>query len=334
MGEWASVDKRRPWGEALLAHDAAALAKCGGKRGHAVVVEVEDGGGSCGAAGDTADLLDVVALERDWGGQDEGVESWEVHALASDLRHGDEHQAGRGGEQLAGCCAVFRVLRAVKGEDGDGQVGVVASEERFERGDVLAALHQDEDVLTTGGGAGDGFGDESVAGGVGGKGVAEAGPAEVRLVEGELGGLHDVVLWARALNLHGVTDRTAVKRLESVKPVGAERSRGKPGDEANIEVREYAGKPGGDDAVALVDDDVAVVGEEIRPGVGAADRLGCDDVDVAAELFRLTAVLADGGALRGAVCGALEEGGERVAPLAGELHVGNDDGGGYLSLRD
>ena len=86
--------------------------------------------------------------------------------------------------------------------------------------------------------------------------------------------------------------------------------------------------------MALVDNDVAVVGEEIRPRVGATDRLGCDDVDVAAELFRLTAVLADCGALCGAVFGAFEEGGERVAPLGGELHVGNDDGGGYLSLRD
>ena len=211
-GDRAGVDKRKPWGEALLAHDAAALAECGGKRGHAVVVEVEDGRGSCGVAGDAADLLDDVAFERDWGGQDEGVESWEVHALAGDLRHGDEHEPWRGGERLAGCCAVFRLLRAVQGEDGDRKVGVVAGEERFERGDVLATLHQDEDVLTTGGGAGDGFSDESVAGGVGGKGVVEVGPVEVRLVEGELGGLHDVVLWTRALNLHGVTDRAADKR--------------------------------------------------------------------------------------------------------------------------
>lgn len=120
VGDRASVDRRKPWGEALLSHVAAALAECGAKRGHAVVVEVEDGGGSCGAAGDTADLLDDVAFERDWGGQDEGVESREVHALAGDLRHGDEHETGRGGERLAGCCAVFRVLRAVKSEDGDG----------------------------------------------------------------------------------------------------------------------------------------------------------------------------------------------------------------------
>ena len=61
------------WGEALGADDGAALAECGGKCGDAVVVEVENRGGGRGAAGDTADLLDDVAFERDWCGENERV---------------------------------------------------------------------------------------------------------------------------------------------------------------------------------------------------------------------------------------------------------------------
>ncbi len=90
VGDRASVDRRKPWGEALLSHVAAALAECGAKRGHAVVVEVEGGG----ALDDAADLLDDVAFERDWGREDEGVESREVYAFAGDLRRGHEHDAG------------------------------------------------------------------------------------------------------------------------------------------------------------------------------------------------------------------------------------------------
>lgn len=213
MGELASVEKRKPrlLGEAFGADDGAALAECGGKRGDVVVVEVENRGGGRGSAGDATDLLDDVAFERDWGGEDERVESREVHALAGDLGHGDEHEAGCGGEGFAGVAAVFRVLRAVEREDGDREIGVVAGEECFECGDVLAALDEDEDVHAAGDGAGDGLGDEGVAGLVG---------------------------------------------CES-------------GDEAGVEVGEYAGEAGGTDAVALVDDEVAVVGEELRAGVGA-----------------------------------------------------------------
>ena len=328
MGDRASVEKRKPrlLGEALGADDGAALAECGGEGGDEVVVEVENRGGGCGAAGDAADLLDDVAFERDWGGEDEGVESREVHALAGDLGHGDEYEAGRGGECFAGGAAVFCVLRAVEGEDGDREIGVVAGEECFECGDVLAALDEDEDVHAAGGGAGDGLGDEGVAGWVGGECVVEVGPVEVGLVVGELGGLHDVVLWAGALELHGVAYGAADQRQECVEAVGAERGGGQSSDEADVEVCENAGEAGGADAVALVDDEVAVVGEELRAGVGATDRLGGDDVDVAAELLRLAAVLADGG--------AVEEGGECVAPLGGELHVGDDDGGGDLAVRD
>lgn len=161
MEDLASVEKRKPrlLGEALGADDGAALAECGGKRGDVVVVEVENRGGGRGAAGDAADLLDDVAFERDWGGEDERVESREVHALACDLRHGDEYEAGSGGECFAGGAAVFRVLRAMEGEDGDREVGVVAGEECCECGDVLAALDQDEDVHAAGCCAGDGLGD-------------------------------------------------------------------------------------------------------------------------------------------------------------------------------
>ena len=131
MGNLASVDKRKPrlLSEALGADDGAALAECGGEGGDEVVVEVENRGGGRGAAGDAADLLDDVAFERDWGGEGERVESREVHALASDLCHGDEYEAGCGGECFAGGAAVFGVLCAVEREDGDREVGVVAGEE-------------------------------------------------------------------------------------------------------------------------------------------------------------------------------------------------------------
>lgn len=328
MGDLASVEKRKPrlLGEALGADGGAALAECGGEGGDEVVVEVENRGGGRGAAGDAADLLDDVAFECDWGGEDERVEGREIDALAGDLGHGDEDETGRGGEGFAGGAAVFRVLRAVEGEDRDRQVGVVASEECFECGDVLAALDQDEDVHAAGGGAGDGLGDEGVAGWVGGECVVEVGPVEVGLVVGELGGLYDVVLRPGALELHGVADGAADERQECVEAVGAERGGGQPGDEADVEVCEYAGEAGGADAVALVDDEVAVVGEKLCAGVGAADRLGGDDVDIAAELLRLAAELADGG--------VGEEGGECFAPLDSELHVGDDDGGGDSAVRD
>ena len=95
-GELLGVDKQRLWlfGEALGAYDGAALAECGGKRGDVVVVEVENRGGGLCAAGDAADLLDDVALERNWGGENERVECWQIHALAGDLRHGDEYETG------------------------------------------------------------------------------------------------------------------------------------------------------------------------------------------------------------------------------------------------
>ena len=80
------------------ADDGAALAEGGGEGGDEVVVEVENRGGVRGAGGDVAGLLDDVAFERDWGGEDGRVEGWEVHAFAGDLSHGDEHEAGRGGE--------------------------------------------------------------------------------------------------------------------------------------------------------------------------------------------------------------------------------------------
>ena len=91
------------------------------------------------------------------------------------------------------------------------------------------------------------------------------------LVVGELGGLHDVVFRAGVLDLHGVADGAADQREECVEAVGAERGGGQPGDEADV------------------------VGEELCVGVGADDRLGGDDVDVAIEFLRLAAVLADGG---------------------------------------
>lgn len=50
--------------------------------------------------------------------------------------------------------------------------------------------------------------------------------------------------------------------------------------------------------MAFVDDDVAVVGEELCTRVGTADGLCGDDVDLAAELLRLAPVLADGGVSR------------------------------------
>ena len=78
--------------------------------------------------------------------------------------------------------------------------------------------------------------------------------------------------------------------------------------------------------MALIDDEVAVVGEELRARVSAADRLGGDDVDVAAEVLRLAAELAE--------CGVGKESGESFAPLGGDLHVGDDDGGGNLAVCD
>ena len=160
-GELVGVGEQRLWlfGEALGADDGATLAECGGERGDVVVVEVENRGGCLGAAGDAADLLDDVAFERDWGGENERVECWQIHALAGDLRHRDEYETGCGVELFAGGAAVFRLLCAVEGEDGDWEIQVIAGEERFERGDVLAALDQDEDVHAAGGGAGDGLGD-------------------------------------------------------------------------------------------------------------------------------------------------------------------------------
>lgn len=281
------VGKQKLWlfGEALGADDGAALAECGGEGGDVVVVEVENRGGGLGAAGDTADLLDDVAFERDWGGKNERVECWEVYALAGDLRHGDEYETGCGVELFAGDAAVFRVLRTVEGEDGDQEIRVVADEECFECGDVLAALDQDEDVHATGSGAGDCLGDKGVAGLVGGKRVVEVGPVEVGLIKGELGGLYDVVLRAGALDLHGVADGTADKRQEFVEAVGAKRGGGQPSDEADVEVCKYTGKAGGADAVAFINDDVAVVGKELCARVGAADGLGGDDVYVAAEFL-------------------------------------------------
>ena len=77
---------------------------------------------------------------------------------------------------------------------------------------MLAALDQDEDVHAAGGGAGDSLGDQGVAGRIGGERVVEVGPVEVRLVVGELGGLHVVVLRAGALDLHGVADGSTDKR--------------------------------------------------------------------------------------------------------------------------
>ena len=286
-GELVGVDRQKLWlfGEALGSDDGAALAECGGEGGDVVIVEVENRGGGLGAAGDAADLLDDVAFECDWGGEDERVECWQIHALAGDLRHGDEYETGCGVELFTGGAAVFRVLRAVKGEDGDREIRVVAGEECFECGDVLAALDQHEDVHAAGGGAGDCLGDKGVAGLVGGKRVVEVGPVEVGLIKGELGGLYNVVLRAGALDLHGVADGAADKWQEFVEAVGAKRGGGEPGDEADVEVCEYAGKAGGADAVAFINDDVAVVGKELRAGVGAADGLGGDDVYVAAEFL-------------------------------------------------
>lgn len=106
---------------------------------------------------------------------------------------------------------------------------------------------------------------------VGGKRVVEVGPVEVGLIKGELGGLYNVVLRAGALDLHGVADGAADKWQEFVETVGAKRGGGQPGDETDVEVCEYAGKAGGADAVAFVNDDVAVVGEELCARVGAAD---------------------------------------------------------------
>ena len=106
---------------------------------------------------------------------------------------------------------------------------------------------------------------------VGGKCVVEVGPVEVGLIKGELGGLYDVVLRAGALDLHGVADGAADKRQEFVEAVGAKRGGGEPGDEADVEVCEYTGEAGGADAVAFVDDDIAIFGKKLRAGVGAAD---------------------------------------------------------------
>ena len=78
--------------------------------------------------------------------------------------------------------------------------------------------------------------------------------------------------------------------------------------------------------MAFVDNDVAVVGEEVGVRVGSADRLGRDDVDVSAEFLGVAAVLADGG--------GVEKLGESFAPLRGELYVGNDDCGWYLAVCD
>ena len=112
MGDLVSVEKRKPrlLGEALRADDGAALAECGGEGGDEVVVEVENRGGGRGAAGDAADLLDDVAFERDWCGEGEGVEGWEVHALAGDLGHGDEDEAGCGGESVWGMDSYMQML--------------------------------------------------------------------------------------------------------------------------------------------------------------------------------------------------------------------------------
>ena len=112
MGELASVEKRksRLLGEALGADDGVALAECGGKRGDEVVVEIENRGGVRGAASDAADLLDDVAFERDWGGKHKCVESREVHALAGDLRYGDECEAGHSDERFQGMNSQMQML--------------------------------------------------------------------------------------------------------------------------------------------------------------------------------------------------------------------------------
>lgn len=151
------VGKQKLWlfGEALGADDGAAFAECGGEGGDVVIVEVENRGGGLGAAGDATDLLDDVAFECDWGGENKRVERWQIHALAGDLRHRDEYETGCGVELFAGGAAVFRLLCAVESEDGDWEIRVIAGEERFECGDVLAALDQHEDVHAAGGGAGD-----------------------------------------------------------------------------------------------------------------------------------------------------------------------------------
>ena len=106
-----------------------------------MVVEVENGGGACRTAGDASDLLDDVPFERDRSREDEGVESWEVHAFACDLSHSDKDELGRAVEGVSCRSAVLGRLSTVEREDRYGEVSVIAREQRFEGTDVLAALN-------------------------------------------------------------------------------------------------------------------------------------------------------------------------------------------------
>ena len=93
-----------------------------------VVVEIVNRGSSLSATGNVADLLDDVSFERDRGGQDEGVESWEVHTFACDLSHRDEDELGRAVEGLSGGFTVLGGLCAVQCEDRYVEVVVIARE--------------------------------------------------------------------------------------------------------------------------------------------------------------------------------------------------------------
>lgn len=70
-------------------------------------MEFEGRAGGIGDTGDRADFLEDAACACDWVADDEQVESRVIHAFADDLCHGDECEAGCGGERFAGGAAVL-----------------------------------------------------------------------------------------------------------------------------------------------------------------------------------------------------------------------------------
>ena len=286
-----------------------------------VVVEVVDGGGGVGlATGHSADALDDVALERDGGGEDEGVESGEVEAFAGDFVHGDEDEVCRGielgveGVELGGSEAA--------GEAEDVGVGKLVAEFLRERGDVGAAVGQDEDVVASlryGGGDGKDLG---VAGSIGSKGVVDLRHVDgAEDFVGELSEVWVVLAPGGALGRDSVPDGSEQHGDEGIEAIGAVGRGGKPSPIADVELAERGGEARRGYAVTFVDADLAILLKEGGVRVLAADSGGTDDVhDVRRLGFR---------AGRG-----VEEACEAIVPLSGEFSRPYDDSGGDAALSD
>lgn len=264
--------------EAFVFDDAlAAFEHCGQGRA-VVVVEVVDGGGGVGlAAGHSADALDDVALERDGGGEDEGVDGGEVKALAGDFVHGDEDEVCRGVELGVEVVALGGGEAAGEGEDVG--IGELVAKFLRERGDVGAAVGQDEDVVASlrcGGGDGD---DMGVAGGIGSKGVVDLRHVDrAEDLVGELGEVRVVLAPGGALGRDGVADGSEQHGDEAIETIGTVGRGGQPRPIADVELAQCSGQSRCCDAVALIDDDVTVLFEKRSVCVLAAERDGADDV--------------------------------------------------------